>query len=136
MYLLDSNAWIALLRRRSARLEAELKRRPSSEVRLCSVVLAELWYGVHRSASSHRAGNATLIEQLQATYVFLPFDDSAAVDAAEMRQQLATTGQPIGTHDPMIAAIARVHQLILVTHNTIEFARVPQLTIEDWQAGP
>jgi tRNA(fMet)-specific endonuclease VapC len=34
----------------------------------------------------------------------------------------------------MIAAIARVHGLTLVTHNTSEFARVPGLLTEDWQS--
>jgi tRNA(fMet)-specific endonuclease VapC len=32
-----------------------------------------------------------------------------------------------------IAAIAIVHGLIVVTHNTNEFGRVPRLKIEDWE---
>jgi tRNA(fMet)-specific endonuclease VapC len=32
------------------------------------------------------------------------------------------------------AAIARAHNLILVTHNTREFSRVQGLTLEDWEA--
>ena len=35
-------------------------------------------------------------------------------------------------NDLMIAAIALVNQLILVTHNTREFARVAGLQLEDW----
>jgi tRNA(fMet)-specific endonuclease VapC len=32
-----------------------------------------------------------------------------------------------------LAAIAVVHGLIVVTHNTQEFARIPWLTLEDWE---
>jgi tRNA(fMet)-specific endonuclease VapC len=33
----------------------------------------------------------------------------------------------------LIAAIAQTHGLTLVTHNTGEFTRVPNLPVEDWQ---
>jgi len=33
----------------------------------------------------------------------------------------------------MIAAIARAFDLVLVTGNTEEFSRVPNLRLEDWQ---
>jgi tRNA(fMet)-specific endonuclease VapC len=33
----------------------------------------------------------------------------------------------------MIAAIAIVHGLILVTHNTREFSRIKDLKLEDWE---
>lgn len=34
----------------------------------------------------------------------------------------------------MIASIALVNDLVLVTHNTREFSRVATLKIEDWEA--
>jgi len=39
----------------------------------------------------------------------------------------------IGAHDLLIASIAVVNDLILVTHNTREFKRVPNLIVEDWK---
>jgi tRNA(fMet)-specific endonuclease VapC len=133
IYVLDSNAWIVVLRRKSAALLDELKRRPSNDIVLCSVVLAELWYGVCRSAPEQRAKNEALIHELRTQYASIHFDDDAAIDCAELRSYLATQGQPIGPNDLMIAAIARTRGLTLVTHNTAEFSRVPGLMVEDWQ---
>ena len=135
MYLLDSNAWIAHFRHKSAKLLAELKRRPHEDVVLCPVVLVELWYGVYRSAASHRAANQKLVEELRTRYASVPLDDAAARDAAELKAHLAANGNMIGPYDLLIAAIARSHRLTLVTHNQSEFSRVPGLVVEDWQ-GP
>jgi len=46
---------------------------------------------------------------------------------------LAGLGTPIGLYDLLIAAIAIVNDLILVTHNTREFERVTELKLEDWE---
>lgn len=51
----------------------------------------------------------------------------------EIRAHLAAQGTPIGPNDLMIASIARLHNLTLVTHNTNEFSRVPGLKLEDWR---
>ena len=53
MFMLDANAWIALFRGQIASLLAEIKRHPATEIVLCSVVLAELQYGVCRSPAEH-----------------------------------------------------------------------------------
>jgi tRNA(fMet)-specific endonuclease VapC len=50
-----------------------------------------------------------------------------------MLHALEAVGNTIGPNDTLIAAIALVHNLTLVTHNTAEFIRVPGLSLEDWQ---
>jgi tRNA(fMet)-specific endonuclease VapC len=52
-----------------------------------------------------------------------------------IRSDLERAGTPIGPYDLMIAATALAHDLILVTNNTREFARVAGLQIEDWQTA-
>ena len=133
MYLLDSNAWITVFRQQSMLILDQLKRRASSEIVLCSVVVAELWYGVCRSPAAHRANNEALVHDLRNKYASVPLDDAAAIDCAELRADLDARGLPIGPHDLMIAGIARSRGLTLVTHNTSEFARVPGLVLDDWQ---
>jgi len=62
-YLLDTDAWIAVLRWQNAGVLERLKQTPPQDILLCSVVLAELWFGVERSDPSRQAGNRRLIEE-------------------------------------------------------------------------
>jgi tRNA(fMet)-specific endonuclease VapC len=131
-YLLDTNTWIALLRWQNAGVLAELKQRPASDILLCSVVLAELWFGAERSDLNRRLSNYAVVDSLRAEYTSLPFNDLAAREYAAIRAALAGSGTPIGPNDMMIAAIARSQKISLVTHNTVEFARVSGLLVVDW----
>ena len=133
-YLLDSNAWIVILRQRDSAVQLQLKRWPADDIALCSIVLAELYYGALKSEPSHRPGNEVLVDELRTRYTSLPFDDIAALQCACIRVQLRNAGTPIGPNDLMIASIALAHDLTLVTHNVGEFSRVPGLKLEDWQA--
>jgi tRNA(fMet)-specific endonuclease VapC len=131
IYLLDTNACIRVLNNSSARLVARLRAEDPSNIRLCAITRGELLYGARRSARA--SANLRLLERFFAPFVSLPFDDRCAEHYAAIRADLAAQGQPIGPHDLQIAAIARAHDLILVTHNTREFSRVVGLRSEDWE---
>jgi tRNA(fMet)-specific endonuclease VapC len=132
IYLLDANVWISLMRRSSAVLAAKYKAMaPSADIRICAVVVAELWYGCAKSAKP--AANRAVTDALIAPFPSLPFDNAAADHFVTVRRHLESLGQPIGPYDTQIAAIALANGCILVTHNTAEFSRVPGLTLEDWQ---
>jgi tRNA(fMet)-specific endonuclease VapC len=133
-YLLDTNTWIAYLRQRDARLLQKMQQVNPADIRLCTVVLAELFYGAFHSAPQHLASNLALVRRLQQQFACLGFDEKAAEEYGRIRAELAASGNVIGPHDLMIAAIAKSNRLTLVTHNTAEFSRVTGLTIEDWQA--
>ena len=66
----------------------------------------------------------------------LPFSSKAAHHFGEIRAALARQGKQIGPYDLQIAAIARAHGLVVVTHNTREFTRVSDLMVENWQVKP
>jgi tRNA(fMet)-specific endonuclease VapC len=66
-------------------------------------------------------------------FISLPFDDRAAEFYASIRATLETRGTPIGPNDLLIAAIARAHNLTLVTANIREFDRIEGLRIENWE---
>jgi tRNA(fMet)-specific endonuclease VapC len=132
--LLDTNSFIEHLRHGSvSNVTTRLLAAPPGSVFLCSVVLAELFYGAIHSGPANQAANLALIATLKQQFVSLPFDDRAAEEYGKVRAHLAALGTPIGPNDTMIAAIALANQLTLVTHNTTEFSRVPGLVLEDWQ---
>ena len=65
----------------------------------------------------------------------LVFDRAAAIESAKVRVATQKKGKPIGPYDVLIAGHALAAGLVLVTNNTREFARVPNLTYEDWRNG-
>lgn len=132
-YLLDTNACIGWLRGSQPNLIARIEQATSTEIVLCSVVIGELLFGVERASPGHQTNTRFRVEQLRHQFVSLPFDDAAAEVYGNIRAVLATQGTPIGPNDLLIAAIALANKLILVTHNTAEFSRVPGLRWEDWQ---
>lgn len=112
-------------------VQHHVRRVGRSALRLCAPVEAELWYGVDKSArqEQNRARLLTLLEWLPS----LPFSGQATRQFGNIRAHLARQGKPIGPYDLQIAAIARAHGLVLVTHNTREFSRVSGLALEDWE---
>jgi tRNA(fMet)-specific endonuclease VapC len=130
-FLPDTNACIALLRQRHPPLMARWRGTKASEVVLCSVVVYELRHGAERSSDPAR--EHAKLDGFLAPFTSLPFDDGCARRCAEIRRTLERTGSVIGPHDLQIAAIALHHGLTLVTHNTREFSRIPQLRLVDWE---
>lgn len=130
-YLLDTNVCIIYLRGRNDKLRQKVDSTPASEIIICSVVRAELYFGSMKSANPER--NYQLQRDFVSRFSSLPFDDSAATAFAIIRAQLELSGTPIGAYDLQIAAIALAHNLALVTHNIREFERVRDLKVEDWE---
>lgn len=128
-YLLDSNAVIALLKGQSE-FVAKLKRRRPQDFAISSIVAHELYYGAFRG--QRVAENLARVEALR--FPVLEFDAEDARQAGAIRASLMAAGTPIGPYDLLIAGQALARSLVLVTHNTREFARVPGLKVEDWLA--
>lgn len=132
MFHFDTNACIRILNGSSAPLVERLRRTSRTTLRISSVVRAELIYGARRSTRT--AENLRLLDRLFESIASVPFDDECASQYGVIRDELERAGTPIGPNDLFIAATARAHGAILVTHNVKEFSRVPELRIEDWEA--
>jgi len=131
MYLLDANVWIAILRKKHPQVAAHYSATNQADIRVCSIVIAELRYGCDKSANP--AANRAKLDAVLNPVESLSFDDKAADHFVFVRRHLESTGQVIGSFDMQIAAIALANGCILVTNNTREFKRVPGLIVEDWQ---
>ena len=131
IYLLDTNAWIQFLRNRNALVVQRIRAHQPSELRVCTVTAAELYFGCLKSTKP--ADNRANVDAVLAPYQCLPFDLAAADEFARIRHHLETQGTPIGPYDMQIAAIARANGFTVVTHNMAEFMRVPGLLLEDWE---
>ena len=129
MILLDTNICIHVINSKPPAVLERFRKYRMGEIGLCSVVAAELAYGVAKSGS---ARNREALEMFLAPLIILPFDVAALWAYGDLRADLERKGTPIGALETMIAAHALSHQSILVTNNSREFARVPGLALENW----
>ena len=129
MILLDTNICIYIINTKPPEVLARFHQYRLGEIGICSVVAAELAYGVAKSQS---ARNRAALEMFLAPLDILPFDTPALWAYGDLRANLERQGTPIGALDTMIAAHALSLDATLVTHNTREFARVSGLRLENW----
>lgn len=127
-YLLDSNALIALLKAHPGFL-SRIRQHAPQDFAIPAIIAHELFYGAYKGQRT--AENLARIEALK--FEVLEFDREDARQAGELRAHLAAAGTPIGPYDVLIAGQALSRDIILVTHNTREFHRVPDLRVEDWE---
>jgi tRNA(fMet)-specific endonuclease VapC len=127
-FLLDTNAVIAILGGKIAFL-AKLKQHQPADFGIPAIAAHELFFGAFKSTRA--AANLARVEALQ--FEIVDFDREDARRAGELRAHLATAGTPIGPYDALIAGQALARSLVLITHNTREFQRVPALRVEDWE---
>ena len=129
-FMLDTDTCSYIMKRSHPLVLERLQSVPVGDVCMSVVTRAELLYGVE--VSPRRA------QDVAALAAFLPYveavalDEDAALHYAEIRADLKRRGAMIGANDLFIAAHARVCGLTLVTNNTAEFERVPDLRLENW----
>ena len=131
-YLLDTDTFSQLAKGIHPGIAARAGALPADEVALSVITAGEIRFGL--ALHPVRAALRRQIDQLLGIFAVLGLDADAAPHYAKVRTALARKGTPIGPNDLWIAAQALTHKLVLVTNNTREFSRVPQLKIENWLA--
>jgi tRNA(fMet)-specific endonuclease VapC len=97
-------------------------------------VLHELWFGVGALAPSSRreALEAYLRDVVESVYPILPYDANAARWHASERARLQAEGRTPSFVDGVIASIARVNGLTVVTANVRHFRPFADLDVLSW----
>ena len=129
VWMLDTNILSDLIRNPRGVLVERLRATGPNAVCTSIVVACELRFGARRKGSQLLTQR---VDALLNTLAVLPLDQPADEHYADIRATLERAGTPIGSHDLFIAAHARSRGLTLVTHNGREFARAPELQVEEW----
>jgi tRNA(fMet)-specific endonuclease VapC len=129
-YLLDTNICSEYLRGRTPVTTRILQHAP--EIAVSTISAGELYVWAYRVKSGSRWRQA--VHQLLQNVPVLDVDLKVAEQFGRVHASLLDGGRPIPGLDLLIAATAIVHDLTLVTHNTRDFADLPGVRLEDWQA--
>ena len=129
-YLLDTDTCSYVMKRSQPLVLERLQEVPLSDVCISVITKAELLYGVE--VSSRRAQDAAALAAFLPHLEAVTFSDDAALHYAQIRAHLKKRGALIGANDLFIAAHARSLGRVLVTNNTSEFQRVPDLKLDNW----
>ncbi len=129
-YMLDTDISSYIMKRSDEAVLRRLQKVPIAAVCISVITKSELMFGVE--VSPRRQQDHAALDQYLRHVVVLDFPDEAAFHYAQIRATLKARGTMIGANDLFIAAHARSLELTLVTNNTDEFSRVPNLKIENW----
>ena len=128
-YLLDTNILSDLVRHPEGRAARKIAEVGEESVCTSLIVACELRYG---AAKKRSASLSEKINQLLSVIEIRSLEDGVDKRYGEIRSRLEKSGTPIGANDMLIAAHAASLDLVLVSDNTSEFARIPGLLLENW----
>lgn len=129
-FLLDTNACIRLMRGDKV-VGGHLAETAPDDCAISMVTVYELFTGIEKCSDPDR--EKIKVRRLLDAFHLVPFDWDSALHTARIRVHLEKIGKIIEPYDLQLAGQARVLDLALVTHNTREFSRIPNLTTVDWQ---
>jgi tRNA(fMet)-specific endonuclease VapC len=130
MYFLDTNICIYYLKGKYSSIIKYFEGISYDEIKIPVIVKAELLFGIEKSKQKEE--NQKIYDKFINTFEIINLDNESLKYYAKIRYGLEKNGNIIGSNDLFIASITLAHNGILVTHNTNEFRRIPQLAVEDW----
>ena len=128
-FLVDTNILSAHLRRPSG-LSHRFQQH-SGRICTSAICLGELFVWAF-ARQDPKAGVHAIDQLLHYEVSVVVYEQNCAEEFGRLRLALMKQGVAFDPVDLMIAATALVHDLILVTNNTRDFERIPNLRLNDW----
>jgi len=111
MYILDTNTCIFVLKNRTNQIRQKFK--AVKQLCISSVTYGELCYGIENGDPNLREERYRQLDIFTQRLLVAPWNEDAARHYGHIRAALKKAGK-------------------LVTNNTKEFCRIPDITLEDW----
>jgi tRNA(fMet)-specific endonuclease VapC len=128
-FLLDTDTCSAHLKRPAGLLHRFIQH--AGGLYIPTIVLGELY-----TWAFHRSNPNSILPRIENDLLpdvgVLDFDSDCAKEFGRVRGSLLLLGISVGKVDLMIASVALVHDLTLVSHNTDDFQNIPGLRLDDW----
>jgi tRNA(fMet)-specific endonuclease VapC len=128
-YLLHTNIVSDIVRNPQGRVAQRIREVGEAQVCTSIIVAAELRYGAARLSSRRLSAQ---LEAVLGALDVLPFEAPADAAYGVLRARLEQFGRPIGGNDLLIAAQVVSLGYAIVTDNEREFARIDELSCENW----
>jgi tRNA(fMet)-specific endonuclease VapC len=127
-FLLDTDTCSAHLKRPAGLIHRFVQH--SGRLFIPAIALGELYAWAYR-----RKQPSSLLRQISDLLADMPvldFDSACAEKFGQLRGTLQQQGISVPTTDLMIASVALLHDLTLVTHNLADYRHVSGLRVDDW----
>jgi len=132
MFMLDTNMCIFIIKKKSQKALDQLLKNRKIGLFISSITLAEMEFGIENAGQDYKARNRIALMEFLTIMEIKYFDENAAKEYGVLKKELKDIKCLIGPFDMLIGAHSRSLKMTLVTNNTREFERIPNLKLEDW----
>lgn len=135
-FLLDTNAISEPLKPIPNEAFLRRFRTHGAEMAVSVTTWHEALFGMYRLPEGRKRSQVRdyLFDVIAATLSILPYDAAAAQWHAEERARQGAKGRNAPFADGQVAAVARMHNLTVVTANVKDFQFFSKLSVENWLA--
>jgi len=132
MFMLDTNMCIFIIKKKHEKVLGQLKKNRKKGLCISTITLAEMEFGIENAEQEYKERNRIALMEFLTIMEIKYFDENAAKEYGILKKDLKDRKCLIWPFDMLIGAHAKSLKMTLVTNNTREFERIPDLKLADW----